>query len=86
MQNQGSLRAALFQLLLISIFALASAGGTVSFWSHFLAQENNYDFNEFNIYTKMEVILEVFLQTGILVVLLFASAPAKQPQARPPSV
>jgi hypothetical protein len=80
--TQWPLRMALISLLLISILALASASGLVSFYMKYLSRDFRYDYNVFGIYNRIEVILEVFLQTGILVVLLFASAPGEHVQKR----
>ena len=80
--TQWPLRISLISLLLISILALASASGLVSFYMNYLARNFRYDYNVFGIYNRIEVILEVLLQTGILVVLIFASAPGEQVQKR----
>jgi hypothetical protein len=71
-------------LLIIGIFALASAAGYVSLYERYSATSYRYDsrrlgnivlygYRVFAMYNGVEIILEVFLQTGIIVALLFAT-------------
>jgi hypothetical protein len=53
--------------------ALASAAGYVSLWRDYFIRDSRRDYNTFVIYNVIELILENFLQAGILVVLLFGA-------------